>query len=70
MEKNITRKPYLRPEALVVEALAAPLMAGSLNTTDGNSQDTREFTPNHNGWTEGYSKGHGLDPWADDEEEE
>lgn len=70
MEKNITRKPYLRPEALVVEALAAPLMAGSLKSTDGNSQDTREFTPGIDGWGFGMSKGHSLDPWADDEEEE
>lgn len=72
METNNTqgRKPYVKPTATVVAMAPQALMAGSIGSTNGMSQDVNDHTDSKDGWTNGNAKDHGAGLWDDDEDEE
>lgn len=68
MEKN----SYVKPQLQEVGFSTLPLLAASGSNpgnSNGEKAEAKGATQKVNGWTEGMSKGHGADLWADDEDE-
>lgn len=62
------RRPYTKPAIEVAELASEAPLAGSIGSTDGEEQETKDVKITDDAWGSGGAKGHDAGLWADDEE--